>query len=38
VTSASNSLHVHFVDGGSGGYTTAASSLKRAAKAASGAE
>jgi len=35
VTSASNSLHVHFVDGGSGGYTTAASSLKSAARAAS---
>ena len=35
VTSASNSLHVHFVDGGSGGYTSASSSLKRAAKAAS---
>ena len=32
VTSASNSLHVHFVDGGSGGYTSAASSLKRTAK------
>ena len=37
VTSASNSLHVHFVDGGSGGYTRAASSLKGAAKAASSA-
>ena len=37
VTSASNSLHVHFVDGGSGGYTRASSSLKGAAKAASGA-
>ena len=35
VTSASNSLHVHFVDGGSGGYTSASSSMKRAAKAAS---
>ena len=35
VTSASNSLHVHFVDGGSGGYTRASSSLKSAAKAAS---
>ena len=30
VTSASNSLHVHFVDGGSGGYTSASSGLKRA--------
>jgi hypothetical protein len=37
VTSASNSLHVHFVDGGSGGYTSAASKLKGAATAASGA-
>lgn len=35
VTSAADSLHVHFVDGGSGGYTSAASSLKSAAKAAS---
>jgi hypothetical protein len=38
VTSAANSLHVHFVDGGSGGYTRAATSLKSAAKAASGAK
>jgi len=38
VTSASNSLHVHFVDGGSGGYTSASSSLKRAARAAGGRE
>ena len=30
VTSAANSLHVHFVDGGSGGYTRASSSLKAA--------
>jgi hypothetical protein len=37
VTSAANSLHVHFVDGGSGGYTSASSSLKSAAKAASSA-
>jgi len=37
VTSASNSLHVHFVDGGSGGYTVASSSLKRATKATRGA-
>jgi hypothetical protein len=35
VTSAADSLHVHFVDGGSGGYTSAALSLKSAAKAAS---
>jgi len=34
VTSAANSLHVHFVDGGAGGYTSAASSLKNAAKSA----
>ena len=33
VTSASNSLHVHFVDGGSGGYTSAATHLKSAARA-----
>jgi hypothetical protein len=38
VTSAANSLHVHFVDGGSGGYTSASSSLKSAAKAASSAK
>jgi len=28
VTSASQSLHVHFVDGGGGGYTTAAAQMK----------
>ena len=38
VTSAANSLHVHFVDGGSGGYTSASSSLKSAAKTASSAK
>jgi hypothetical protein len=38
VTSAANSLHVHFVDGGSGGYTRASSSLKSAAKAAGSAK
>ena len=38
VTSAANSLHVHFVDGGSGGYTRAATSLKSAAKATSSAK
>jgi hypothetical protein len=38
VTSASNSLHVHFVDGGSGGYTRASSSMKSAAKAVSSAK
>jgi len=32
VTSAANSLHVHFVDGGSGGYTSASSSLKKAGR------
>lgn len=32
VTSAANSLHVHFVDGGGGGYTNAARHLKAAAK------
>ena len=34
VTSAADSLHVHFVDGGSGGYTSASLSLKSAAKTA----
>ncbi len=29
VTSAADSLHVHFVDGGAGGYTSASRSLKR---------
>jgi hypothetical protein len=38
VTSAANSLHVHFVDGGSGGYTRAYSSLKSASQAASSAK
>jgi hypothetical protein len=35
VTSESEGLHVHFVDGGSGGYTSAAKQLKaaRAARA-----
>jgi len=32
VTSAADSLHVHFVDGGAGGYTSASLSLKSAAK------
>ncbi|MEO7337273.1 MAG: DUF3095 family protein, partial [Caldimonas sp.] len=31
VTSTSDSRHVHFVDGGGGGYTNAAKSLKAAA-------
>ncbi|MFZ2650751.1 MAG: DUF3095 domain-containing protein [Burkholderiaceae bacterium] len=31
VTSSANSLHVHFVDGGGGGYTSAAKNLKAAA-------
>jgi hypothetical protein len=31
VTSAADSLHVHFVDGGAGGYTRASQNLKRAA-------
>ena len=33
VTSPEDSLHVHFVDGGAGGYTRASSSLKSAAQA-----
>ncbi len=33
VTSTADSLHVHFVDGGGGGYTNAARSLKTAARA-----
>jgi hypothetical protein len=37
VTSATDSLHVHFVDGGAGGYTSASQSLKRAALGAGGA-
>ena len=32
VTSASGGLHVHFVDGGDGGYTTAAKTMKALAK------
>ena len=36
VTSPEDSLHVHFVDGGAGGYTSASRSLKSAASAASG--
>jgi hypothetical protein len=37
VTSPTESLHVHFVDGGDGGYTSAAKTLKaQAAKAAAG--
>lgn len=35
VMSAEDSLHVHFVDGGAGGYTSASRSLKRAADTAS---
>jgi len=31
VTSPADSLHVHFVDGGAGGYTSAALAMKRAA-------
>jgi hypothetical protein len=38
VTSAADSLHVHFVDGGAGGYTSASLSLKSAAKTASSAK
>jgi hypothetical protein len=34
VTSPEDSLHVHFVDGGAGGYTSASRSLKSAAHAA----
>lgn len=34
VTSPSQSLHVHFVDGGDGGYTSAAKSMKAQARAA----
>ena len=37
VTSAADSLQVHFVDGGAGGYTAASRSLKRAAVDASAA-
>ena len=33
VTSASDDLHVHFVDGGGGGYTNAAKTLKTVARA-----
>ena len=33
VTSPADSLHVHFVDGGAGGYTSASQALKRAAAA-----
>jgi hypothetical protein len=36
VMSAADSLHVHFVDGGAGGYTSASRSLKRVASSASG--
>ena len=36
VTSAADSLHVHFVDGGGGGYTNAAKNLKAAGRAAGG--
>lgn len=36
VTSTADSLHVHFVDGGGGGYTNAARSLKAAARPGSG--
>jgi len=38
VTSAADSLHVHFVDGGAGGYTSASLSLKNAAQTASSAK
>jgi Protein of unknown function (DUF3095) len=34
VTSPTESLHVHFVDGGDGGYTSAAKTLKAQARAA----
>ena len=34
VMSPEDSLHVHFVDGGAGGYTSASRSLKSAARAA----
>ena len=34
VTSTNEGLHVHFVDGGGGGYTNAAKSLKAARGAA----
>jgi len=37
VMSTQDSLHVHFVDGGAGGYTSASLSLKSGAKAATGA-
>lgn len=37
VTSPTQSLHVHFVDGGDGGYTSAARSLKAQSRANSGA-
>jgi len=33
--SPADSLHVHFVDGGAGGYTSASRSMKSAAGAAS---
>lgn len=36
VTSPADSLHVHFVDGGAGGYTSASRGLKRAAAIAPG--
>ena len=36
VTSASEGLHVHFVDGGGGGYTNAAKRMKAARAAAAG--
>jgi len=35
VTSPTDSLHVHFVDGGDGGYTSAAKTMKAQARAAS---
>ena len=34
VTSPTESLHVHFVDGGDGGYTSAATIMKAQARAA----
>jgi spermidine synthase len=34
VTSPTDNLHVHFVDGGDGGYTNAAKTMKAQARAA----
>jgi hypothetical protein len=38
VTSPTDSLHVHFVDGGDGGYTSAAKTMKAQARAAAAAQ